>query len=228
MNISEEEVSYVARIYQHGVTHLVDDSIPNRILCIHNLHWCVENLLGKATKDYNIDYRAGFEKRFKKFIGKGNQPPPNIEKSIWKLNEMRNGVEHRENYPDPSVVKKIIPNIEKFIKWILDKVFNASVDLLSISSADEESIIRDFNDWIGKKLTSNHTLTREKFNKIIDYIFFCLIPATCSPGLVDLSFDGINQMVSGTTTTGIKVSMPNPRHKSKLEHYLRWVSEIIW
>lgn len=220
MEISDEEKKYIARIYQHGISHLVDDTIPNRILCIHNLHWCVENILRKTTKDWNIDYRAGFEEIFKKFISK-QQVPKNLEKSILDLNTMRNDVEHREIYHDISVIKKIIPDIEKFIKWIMNVIFKNSIDLLSISSADEEKIFNDFFKWKEEKLASNLNLTFEREKKIYDYIFICLIPATCSPELVDLSFDEENEMLSEKTKFGPTMVGLNPEHKSKIEKYFR-------
>ena len=220
MKISDEEKKYIARIYQHGVSHLIDDAIPNRILCIHNLHWCIENLLRIATKDWDIDYKAGFNKIFKKFISR-HSVPKDLEKSIFNLNEMRNGVEHREYYPDMTVLRKIVPDIENFIKWIINVIFNSSIDLLSISSADEDKIFDDFSRWKDQKLGSNIKLTFEREKRIYDYIFICIIPASCSSNLVDLSFDGENEMLSAKTTHGVTMSVLNPEHQSKIEKYFR-------
>jgi len=215
MDISENELKYIAKIYQHGVSHLMEDTIPNKIISIHNLHWCVENLLRKATKDYNLDYKVGFQEIFKKFIKKGNKQPPNsLVESIWKLNEMRNGIEHREIYPDYNIIKNLVPGIERFIKWILKKIFNESIDPFLIYVADESNILNDFNTWIEEK---KKTLEREK--EIYDFIFFCLIPSTFSEGLVDFSFDGINPMIGGETATGVKVFRSNPEHYPMIEHY---------
>jgi hypothetical protein len=220
MEISEEEINYISKIYQHGINHLVDDSIPNRLICIHNLHWCVEYLLRKATKDYRIDYKAGFEKIFKAFTGK-KSVPKDLEKSIFKLNTVRNNMEHREIYTDIIVIRKIIPNVEKFIKWILKIVFNTSIDLRSISSADIEEIFEDFSEWQDGKLASNWLNTSIERSEIYDYLFICLIPATYSPNLVDLAFDGVNEMKTSKSELGVFFSVPNPDHKSKIEQYFR-------
>ena len=220
MDISEEEKNYISRIYQHGVSHLVDDSIPNRLICIHNLHWCIENLLRKATRDWNIDYRAGFEDIFKKFISK-QQVPKNLEKSILDLNTMRNDVEHREIYHDISTIRKIITDVENFIKWIVKVVFKTAIDLFSISSADENKITEDFSNWKEQKLAINYKLPHENLGGFYDYIFICLIPATCSNKLVDFNFDSINQMLTSNTQTGVFASISNPEHESKIERYFR-------
>lgn len=224
--LSEEEKNYIQIIYKHGLGHSVDGSIPNRILCVHNLHWCIETLLRKATKDWNLDYRDGFEKIFKKFINK-IPPPKGLDKSILKLNEIRNGIEHRENYPDISVVRKLIPDIEKFINWIIKTTFNTSIDLYSIPLVDEEDIFDDFNKWKDKKLASNFKLTNENLDKFYDYIFICLIPSTYSPNLADMSFDGINQMLSSETKLKVFMSVPNPEHKSKIETYFESFSYLF-
>lgn len=64
-------------------------------------------------------------------------------------------------------------------------------------------------------------------NKIYDYIFICLIPATFSPNLVDLSFDGINEMITSQTSSGLFISGANPDHKSKIEHYFRMFRNLF-
>ncbi|MHA1284761.1 MAG: hypothetical protein ACTSQP_19850 [Promethearchaeota archaeon] len=211
VSITEEELNYIATIYKHGISHLIDDTIPNRILCIHNLHWCVENLLRKATKDYDLNFKAGFEKIFKKFISKGHNPPENIKKSILKLNNIRNNIEHREIYPDISVIRKIIPDVENFIKWILEKIFEKTIDLISIPSVDEGLILKHFKEWIEQKLNFDTNLN--------DYLFFCLIPSTYANNLIDLSINGIEQMESKIISGEIEILTSNPHHRAKIEHY---------
>lgn len=227
MNISEEELTYITKIYQHAIGHLTEDTIPNRIICIHNLHWCVENVLRKATKDYNLNYRDGFETIFKKFISKGHDVPKKLEKSVIKLNEMRNGVEHREIYPDISVIRNLIPDIEKFIKWMIEKIFDSTIDLHSISSADEDEVLENFIEWQENKLSANYLKSYKRNKEYYDYVFICLIPATYSPDLVDISFDGVNEMTGTTLPSGVMISGTNPEHRSKIENYYREASYLF-
>jgi len=71
------------------------------------------------------------------------------------LNTIRNNLEHREIYPGHFVIKKLIPEVEKFLKWILIKVFNKAIELRSISSADLDKVFEDFDNWKKGKLSEN-------------------------------------------------------------------------
>lgn len=217
MPLTEEEKFYISKIYRHGVNHLIDDSIPNRIICVHNLHWCVENLLRKATYDWtNIDYRDGFEEIFKKFYNDKRISVSNtLIKSIENLNKIRNDMEHRSLYHDMTDITSLIPEVAKFISWIVKNIFHTSIDLFSISGADEEKILQDFNKWKELKL-------REFDRKDAKHsIFILLIPSTYSPNLIDLNIDGINELGSSKLFSGVTIAGRNPNHESEIEKYFR-------
>ena len=222
MLLTDEEKFYISKIYRHGVNHLIDNSIPNRLICVHNLHWCVEKLLRKATYDWtNIDYQDGFEEIFKKFYNNKRISLSNtLIKSIENLNKMRNDMEHRSLYHDITDITKLIPEVAEFITWIVKKVFQTSIDLFSISGADEEKILQDFNKW--KELKLSELDRREIVRRDTKHlIFILLIPSTYSPNLIDLNIDGINELVSSKLESGIKIAGRNPKHESEIEKYFR-------
>lgn len=217
MSLTDEEKSYISKIFNHGVSHLIDDSIPNRLICIHNLHWCAEKLLRKATQDWtNIDYRDGFEVIFHKFCNKeGISVPIAFKTVINKLNTIRNDMEHRDLYHDIRDISNLIPEVAKFISWIVKTRFNTSIDLYSVSFGDEANIISDFNEWKRTKI--------EQFNNADarNIMFILLIPSTYSPNLIDMHLDGINEMISSRLESGIMIAGSNPDHESAIEKYFR-------
>ncbi|MHA1375694.1 MAG: hypothetical protein ACTSR7_15535 [Promethearchaeota archaeon] len=217
MTLIDEEKSYISKIFNHGVSHLIDDSIPNRLICIHNLHWCTENLLRKTTQDWsNIDYRDGFELIFQKFCNKeGISVPIAFKTAITRLNTIRNDMEHRNLYHDIQDISNLIPKVAEFISWIVRTRFNTTIDLYSVSSGDEENIISNFNDWKRIKI--------EQFDNADakNIMFILLIPSTYSPNLIDMQLDGINEMLSSRLESGINIASYNPDHESAIEKYFR-------
>ena len=215
MSLTEEEKSYISTIFNHGVSHLIDDSIPNRLICVHNLHWCLEYLLRKSTQDWtNIDYRAGFEDIFDKFCNRISVPLT-LKNALSNLNTIRNDMEHRSLYHDFRDISNLIPKVEKFITWIMKTKFNTSIDLYAISSADEINILSDFDEWKQKKI--------EKYSKTDaeNIIFILIIPSSYSPNLIDMYLDGLNEMVSSRLESGIMIAGRNPEHESAIEKYFR-------
>jgi len=223
MTLTNEEKSYISKIFNHGASHLTDDSIPNRLICIHNLHWCVENLLRKATQNWtNIDYRDGFELIFQKFCNKrGISVPINFKTAVAKLNTIRNDMEHRGLYHDIREISNLIPEISKFISWIIRTRFSTSIDLFSVSSGDEANIISDFNEWKRTKI--------EQFNNRSNknVMFILIIPSTYSSNLIDMHLDGINEMLSSRLESGIMIAGSNPDHESAIEKYFRCFRHLL-
>jgi len=134
MLITDKEKEYIGKIYRHGLNHLIDDTIPNKLICIHNIHWCVETLLRKATQDWQkIKYKDGFDEIFKKFYNRYEQSlSPSLKLAVENLNESRNGIQHRGIYPDINFLQGILPKIYKFIKWMMKHVFKTDFDISSI------------------------------------------------------------------------------------------------
>lgn len=215
MSITDKEKSYISKIFNHGVSHLIDDFVPNRLICVHNMHWCLENVLRKATRDWtNIDYQAGFEEILNKFNNRINIPRA-LKNALINVNAIRNDMEHRSLYHDLRDISNLIPQVEKFITWIMKTKFNTSIDLYAISSADEINILSDFDDWKIAKI-ENFGITDAE-----NMIFILIIPSTYSPNLIDMHLDGLNEMVSSRLDSGIMIAGRNPEHESNIEKYFR-------
>lgn len=194
MDISTEEKEYIGKIYRNGLNHFVEDTIPNKLICVHNIHWCLETLLRKATKDdATLNYRDGFEKIFRRFCSKyESQIPRGLKKEVERLNEIRNGIQHRRIFPDMPTLKGILPRIYQFTKWLMKTVFKSSLDIYSIPESDLRLVLEDLYKWKetilgqnwGEYLRNIHELNTKKV-KLRDYLFACIIPATSSGNLID-------------------------------------------
>ncbi len=221
MSLNQDEKDYISKIFNHGVAHLSDDAIPNRIICVHNIHWCIENLLRKASQEWtNIDYRAGFEDILNIFDSRHNIPI-DLKNEMRRLNTIRNDMEHRSLFHDIRDILNLIPKAREFISWIAKIKFNTIIDLYSVSAADESNIITDFNNWKRMKI--------EQFdiNNFENLIFILIIPTTYSPNIIEMHIDGINEMVGSTLESGVRISGRNPEHESAIEKYFRSFRHIF-
>lgn len=125
----ENELKVVKQIYQHSLSHITDDNKANKVIYILNLHWCVEDIIRLATKGWSsIKYNDTFNKILDKFNRK-NPMDPKIINEVLKLNDIRNGVYHKNIFPDFSEIKALLPSVKKFIEWISKNVFNYSLNL---------------------------------------------------------------------------------------------------
>lgn len=228
MELNEAEKEYYIKLYNHGINHLINDTIPNRIICVHNLHWILEDLLRKTTKDFpNIEYRDGFKDIFTKFCThRSITVSPKFKEAILKFNKIRNDMEHRQLFHNINDIQDLISEVKNFIQWIVKKRFNTTINLHSIPSADEREIFKDFMNW-----TENKSISQERGEGgIFDYIFLCIIPTSYSPQLIDMSRDTINEFTPEIETgdSNIHVSMPNPEYRSKIEEYFNNLRQIFY
>ncbi|MHA1278374.1 MAG: hypothetical protein ACTSRC_19065 [Candidatus Helarchaeota archaeon] len=230
MNISEDERNYISNIYRHGLNHLVEDTIPNKLICVHNIHWCLEILLRKATETYpNLNYKDGFEKIFNEFAKNHKDQIPE-EKSVLRFNTIRNDIEHRGIPPDINYLKEILPKIYKFIQWLMKTIFKTEPNIYTIPAVDERSVFNDFFEWKDKVLAKNlidkirdkdGLFKIRKDISLNDYLFICLIPSSDSEGLIDFSADNINDTITSKMRGGTKITFSNPEHHPNIEQYLR-------
>ena len=223
MELTEEEKVYISKIYRHGLNHLVDDTIANRLICVHNIHWCVESLLRKATSDWQsprIKYNDNFETILKKFCDKRN-PSPKLQQAVSKLNTIRNNMQHNDIYADIITIKNILPLVYDFVKWLVKAEFKSEIDIFSIPPVDMNIIIKQFEDWREYWTQMYYSIRGKDDKQMVDYIFGCIIPSCYTNDLVDLSFEGIKDMIHSQTETGVTISVNNPEHDSKIEKYFR-------
>lgn len=125
----ENELKAVKQIYQHSLSHITDDNKANKVIYILNLHWCVENIIRLATEGWsNIKFNDTFKKILERF-NKKKPMAPKIINEVLKLNEIRNGVYHKNILPDFSEIKALLPFVKKFIDWISKNIFNFNLNL---------------------------------------------------------------------------------------------------
>ncbi len=229
MILTEEDKDYISKIYRHGLNHLVNDTIPNRLICVHNIHWCLETLLRKATVDWQspkIDIKDNFEKILHKFSRKRN-PSPKLQKAVSKLNTIRNNMQHKDIYVDILSIKKILPEVYDFVKWLVKTEFKSEIDIFSIPPVDINIILKHFEKWREIWTQTYYSSRKKEDKRLADYFFGCIIPSCYSNDLVDLSFEGIEDMIHTQTKMGVTISFNNPEHESKIEKYFRQYNHIF-
>ncbi|MHA1227957.1 MAG: hypothetical protein ACTSPV_14515, partial [Candidatus Hodarchaeales archaeon] len=222
MNLPEDERQYISKIYRHGLNHLVNDTIPDKLICVHSIHWCVERLLRLITQDYRgLDYRDGFETIFRKFANRHEGSlSPRLRRAVERFNEVRNGLEHRGIPPDITFLREVLTEIYEFIEWLMITKFdNTQLDVYRISAVEERQVFREFILWKDKQLPQDFYQTPQ-VGVTKDSIFICLIPASYSPGLINFSANQIQDSIS-SSQNGVTITGPNPRHFSEIEQYFR-------
>jgi hypothetical protein len=198
--ITDTEIDYIKKVFRHGLEHL-EDGMPDKLFCVHSIHWCVEYLLKKWAENKNdVSWSDGFDKVFTKFRKRhGSSIPPDTINPVSSLNTFRNGMEHRGDNVDYTQLKEeLIPMTAKFIKWFINTIMSKDVDLYSIPTTDIKKIKASFLVWKELFLPKEsyigiephlHTSQFESIPVDIidgDKIFICIIPSTFSNGLVDL------------------------------------------
>lgn len=223
MELPEDERIYLQKIYRHGLNHLVEDTIPNKLMCVHSVHWVLERLIRIVSADYNDSlYRDGFEKTFRKFANRHNEVlSPNLKLAVEKFNTMRNDIEHRGIPPDFTFLNEILRKIFEFIKWLMRYRFeNADFDPYKIPVVEERQIFLKFEEWKEKRCPISDYANPKEWNTF-DSLYMCIIPSSYSENLVNFSADSINDMVSNTSPTGVTMAAPNPQYHSEIEKYFR-------
>jgi len=199
--ISDTELDYIKKIFRHGLEHL-EDSIPDKLFCVHSIHWCIEYLLKKwAENNHDVSWNDGFEKVFGKFRTRhGSSIPPDTINPVLSLNTARNEMEHHGGNVDYSQLKEeLIPKGAKFIEWFTSAIMNNVIDLYSIPTTDIKKIRSSFMAWKENLLPVNSYTSIEPHLHPVpaygsipidaidgDEVFICIIPSTFSNGLVDL------------------------------------------
>jgi hypothetical protein len=220
-DLTAEEKEYIEKIYRNGLNQLSEDSIPNIVIAVHNIHWCVEALLRKATETWNsVGYKDGFAEILDQFKKKhGNHIAPNAIRAVERLNNIRNNIEHYKNFPSLPTLKEVLPDVYLFVKWISTNALKSEIDVYSIPSVDMNVIKSDFFDWKNKQLKG--------FEKDDNVVFLCIIPASMSPDLINLDADNINDMKTVRMQSGVVMAFPNQEHHPELENYLRSYGRLM-
>lgn len=220
MSLLEKEIDYLGKIWRNGLNSL-EDEFPNKFICVHSIHWCVEYLIRKSTEESQmLNFKSGFSEILKA-LDKKHPISPKQKKAIEDLNIIRNDLEHKGIPPDLTFLRELIPEVYNFLKWLNKVKFNEKnpeFDLYRIPIYEERSIYENFRTWKNNYRIDVVNTHPEQIN---DQIFICIIPSSASDNLVDFSSDTINATVTTKYQSGAFVSGANPKHHSDIESYYR-------
>jgi hypothetical protein len=129
-------------IYEHGVHHSKNKSTMHRLFAIHNCHYVVEQIIRERAKDMHFKgalQEIGFKAVIKKVHDKQNLQDFN---HLLELNEIRNGVEHRNIFPDVDTVRFYVKVTGEFLKWSYENYYEIDYESLAFEDMILDAPIR--------------------------------------------------------------------------------------